>query len=32
MSNDTEPEKHGLSENQTPDLYYCRHNNKTTKQ
>jgi len=31
MSDDTEPEKYGHSENQTTDLCYCRHNNKTTK-
>jgi len=31
MSDDTEPGSDGLSENRTPDLCRCRHNNTTTK-
>jgi len=31
MSDDTEPENYRLSDNQTPDLFHCRHNNKTQK-
>jgi len=31
VSDDTEPGSDGLSENRTPDLCRCRHNNTTTK-
>jgi len=30
-SDGTEPENYGLSKDQTPDLCYCKHNNKTQK-